>query len=439
MNAMMLPERNYKSLLLAALLIGAASTAFAWTSLGEGTNLEYEIDGTVLRLQSPDPGSNATIPGEAFKENFTITSVSLPSNVTTIEGQAFMGCTALATVDLSNVQTISTSAFQGCTGLTEIVIPPSVTNIGVSAFYGCSALKDVLCRPQTPPALLGTDGFTGCHSELKICVAALGAYGHATNWSNYYDQLDPAASQLILCFLDEYDEQDVTTGKITQFRSTRTSIDIFRTLRKAGCFNTLTLPFNVPDIEASPLTGAEVYEFVGATVVDNALQLDIMPLAGSSLIAGTPYLIQWPNTGEVLNRMHFDGISWDDDQTAAATGTGQVKYHGFYGRTHIDDDTNGEQHLNLFLGGNNTLYWPTDGDDQLAKMLGFRAWFEVSTGASFAPVHRGMPASLRIKTTPTDVNSVTGNPSPVTEKVLRSGQLIIIRNGEQYSITGQKL
>ena len=202
----------------------------------------------------------------------------------------------------------------------------------------------------------------------------------------------------------------------------------------------MTLPFNVPNIEESPLAGAEVYEFVGATVVDNALQLDITLLAGSSLTAGTPYLIQWPNTGEVLNRMHFDDISWDVDQTADDAGTGQVVYHGFYGKTHIGDDTNGEQHLNLFLGGNNTLYWPTDGNDSNAKMLGFRAYFHINTSSpSPAPIYRGMPAALRIKSTPTDVNPVTGNPSPVTEKVLRNGQLIIIRNGEKYSITGQKL
>ena len=182
-----------------------------------------------------------------------------------------------------------------------------------------------------------------------------------------------------------------------------------------------------------------MYEFVGATVVDNALQLDITLLAGSSLTAGTPYLIQWPNTGEVLNAMLFMGISWDVDQMADDAGAGQVTYHGFYGRTHIDDATNGTQHLNLFLGGNNTLYWPTDGDIASAKMLGFRAWFQVSTVASFAPVHRNMPASFRIVSTPTDMDQITNDQLPKTNKIIEDGHLIIIRNGEKYSINGQKL
>jgi hypothetical protein len=33
--------------------------------------------------------------------------------------------------------------------------------------------------------------------------------------------------------------------------------------------------------------------------------------------------------------------------------------------------------------------------------------------------------------------SVTGNPSPVTLKLLRNGQLYIIRNDKVYTITGQ--
>ena len=103
------------------------------------------------------------------------------------------------------------------------------------------------------------------------------------------------------------------------------------------------------------------------------------------------------------------------------------------------DATNGTQHLNLFLGGNNTLYWPTDGDIASAKMLGFRAWFQVSTVASFAPVHRNMPASFRIVSTPTDMDQITNDQLPKTNKIIEDGHLIIIRNGEKYSINGQKL
>jgi len=396
-------------MLLTALLIGAVSSAFA-IDPPYGDNLNYAMDGTTLVLTSPNSAQPATIYASAFLDRTDITAVIFPDNLTDI----------------------STSAFQGCTGLTEIVIPPSVTNIGVHAFYGCSSLSSVLCRPFTAPSL-GNDGFTGCDANLQICVPNLGSYNSTNFWNNY---------NINLCdFLDEYDEQAITANKIEDFSDASVSdIDIFRTLRKAGCFNTLTLPFNVPNIESSPLAGAEVYEFAGATVVNDALQLDITPLVGSALTAGTPYLIQWPNTGEVLNRMRFEGITWDSDQTAGDAGTGAVAFHGFYGKTHISDATNGDNHLNLFLGGNNTLYWPTDGSVSSAKMLGFRAWFQISnTGASLAPIRQGMPAMLRIVSTPTDVEQITNDQLPMTNKTIKDGQIIIIRNGEQYSITGQKL
>lgn len=400
---------------LAALLIGAAGTAFAGTSCG--TNMEYEIVGTELRLTSPDPTSPATINSQAFINRTDFTEISMPDNVTVI----------------------NTKAFEGCTALTSVVIPPSVTEIGVEAFKGCTNLHSVLCRPQTPPALLGTDGFTNCHESLQICVSALGLYKVATNWSNYTDKL-------CLCYLDENDERETVAAKLKSFRdAAKNDIDIFRTLRKAACFNTLTLPFNVPDINASPLVGAEVYVFEGATVVDGALQLNISPLTGTALTAGTPYLIQWNNTGEVMTRLSFEGITWDNDESADNAGTGDVLFRGFYGKTHMDDETNGEQHLNLFLGGGNQLYWPSDGDDANAKMLGFRAWFRINgSSVSGAPVRQGMPAMLRIVATPTAINETAADPSSLQggdrgRLILRNGQLVIIRNGQTFSINGQKL
>ena len=386
---------------LAALLIGAAGTAFAGTSCG--TNMEYEIVGTELRLTSPDPTSPATINSQAFINRTDFTEISMPDNVTVI----------------------NTKAFEGCTALTSVVIPPSVTEIGVEAFKGCTNLHNVLCRPQTPPALLGTDGFTNCHESLQICVSALGLYKAATNWSNYTDKL-------CLCYLDENDERETVAAKLKSFRdAAKNDIDIFRTLRKAGCFNTLTLPFNVPEIAASPLSGAEVYTFTSATVEDGT--------------AGTPYLIQWDNTGEVLTLMHFTDITWDEDNNASHAGTGDVSYAGFYGKTHINDETEAEQHLNLFLGGGNQLYWPSDGDDANAKMLGFRAWFRINgSSVSGAPVRRGMPAMLRIVATPTAINETAADSSSLQggdrgRLILRNGQLVIIRNGQTFSLNGQKL
>ena len=412
-KSMISMEKNFNKLLLTALLIGAVGSAIAGTPCG--TNLEYELDGTTLVLTSPDPTQAATIATQAFyNSEMSFQEVIIPDNVTEI----------------------NTKAFENCTGLLTVVIPPSVTLVGEHAFYGCTSLLSVLCRPQTAPTL-GTDAFTGCNASLQICVPALSAYNYS-DWNTSYGE------KLNLCFLDERDDEETTAGQISTFRTQSTpAVFLFRTLRKAGCFNTLTLPFNVSNLADSPLGGdnVEVYTFTDAAVENGTLVFDITKVNINRLEAGVPYLIQWNNTGEVITRMDFTDIDgWDGDNTAETTnGAGQVTYHGFYGRTHIDDATNGTQHLNLFLGGNNTLYWPTDGDIASAKMLGFRAWFQVSTVASFAPVHRNMPASFRIVSTPTDMDQITNDQLPKTNKIIEDGHLIIIRNGEKYSINGQKL
>jgi len=408
-------EKNFNKLLLTALLIGAVGSAIAGTPCG--TNLEYELDGTTLVLTSPDPTQAATINSQAFMGRMDFTDVVIPDNVTEI----------------------NTRAFKNCTALTSVVIPPSVTLVGEQAFYDCSALVSVLCRPTSAPTLVA-DAFTGCHASLQICVPKLGGTDgyNSSDWNTSYGE------KLNLCFLDERDDEETTAGQISTFRTQSTpAVFLFRTLRKAGCFNTLTLPFNVSNLADSPLGGdnVEVYTFTDAAVENGTLVFDITKVNINRLEAGVPYLIQWNNTGEVITRMDFTDIDgWDGDNTAETTnGAGQVTYHGFYGRTHIDDATNGTQHLNLFLGGNNTLYWPTDGDIASAKMLGFRAWFQVSTVASFAPVHRNMPASFRIVSTPTDMDQITNDQLPKTNKIIEDGHLIIIRNGEKYSINGQKL
>ena len=338
-----------------------------------------------------------------------------------------------------NVTEINTRAFKNCTALTSVVIPPSVTLVGEQAFYDCSALVSVLCRPTSAPTLVA-DAFTGCHASLQICVPKLGGTDgyNSSDWNTSYGE------KLNLCFLDERDDEETTAGQISTFRTQSTpAVFLFRTLRKAGCFNTLTLPFNVSNLADSPLGGdnVEVYTFTDAAVENGTLVFDITKVNINRLEAGVPYLIQWNNTGEVITRMDFTDIDgWDGDNTAETTNGTGVTYHGFYGKTHISDDaTNGTQHLNLFLGGNNTLYWPTDGDIASAKMLGFRAWFQVSTVASFAPVHRNMPASFRIVSTPTDMDQITNDQLPKTNKIIEDGHLIIIRNGEKYSINGQKL
>ncbi|WP_443964454.1 leucine-rich repeat domain-containing protein, partial [Prevotellamassilia timonensis] len=58
-------------------------------------------------------------------------------------------------------------AFEGCSSLTSVNIPSSVTSIGEGAFSGCSGLRSVYVYAETPPSI-GANAFNGC--DLKNCT-----------------------------------------------------------------------------------------------------------------------------------------------------------------------------------------------------------------------------------------------------------------------------
>ena len=64
-----------------------------------------------------------------------------------IGAYAFRGCSGLTSLTLpSGVTSIGQYAFEGCSGLTSLTLPSGVTSIGYSAFSGCSGLKYIRCQ-----------------------------------------------------------------------------------------------------------------------------------------------------------------------------------------------------------------------------------------------------------------------------------------------------
>ena len=106
------------------------------TGLKSGISGEIVISSTYKGLPVKEIGEMA------FKENSSITSVTIPDSITSIGAYAFFRCPNIATVNMGNcVTSIGSAAFQRCTSLTSITIPASVTNLGNTIFYECTSLK----------------------------------------------------------------------------------------------------------------------------------------------------------------------------------------------------------------------------------------------------------------------------------------------------------
>ena len=147
-----------------------------------------------LKITFSDVYSNPLInKADLYLNGNRLTELTIPSEITSINGFTFSGCTSLTSVAIHNqVASIGRSVFSSCTGLTSVTIGNSVTSIDELAFYRCSNLVEIYCKPTTPPALGGTYVFDyGPSSGRQIYVpsASVEAYKTATNWSQYADQI----------------------------------------------------------------------------------------------------------------------------------------------------------------------------------------------------------------------------------------------------------
>ena len=115
------------------------------------------------------PSSVTSIGSSAFSGCSGLTSLTLPSSVTSIEWSAFSGCSGLTSLTLpSSVTSIGGSAFSGCSGLTSLTLPSSVTSIGESAFSGCSGLTS-LTLPSSVTSI-GSSAFSGCSGLTSLTL-----------------------------------------------------------------------------------------------------------------------------------------------------------------------------------------------------------------------------------------------------------------------------
>ena len=115
------------------------------------------------------PSGVTSIGNWAFSDCIGLTSLTLPSGVTEIGKSAFDGCSGLTSVNIpSGVTSISGWAFSGCSGLTSLTIPSGVTSIGQRAFSDCRGLTSL----TLPSSVTSIDqgAFYGCSGLTSLTI-----------------------------------------------------------------------------------------------------------------------------------------------------------------------------------------------------------------------------------------------------------------------------
>ena len=228
--------------------------------------------------------------------------------------------------------------------------------------------------------------------------------------------------------------EDIESELIPHLNKLYSTFKIDRTLWRDGYYNTLCLPFNMTpgEIAVSPLAGATVYKYVRADKIGNN-QLNIEVADTTGIRAGVPYLIQWPDMGDIIPApLEFHNVTISTNVGQTIGGPDDIRFVGNIGiATLVEEDDN-----NLFLGANNVLYWPNKDQN---RMKGFRAYFQVPTTGANA-VKKNTPARIVMRQeTPTDIDQISNQQSPFSNKILRNGQILIIRDGQTYNLLGGKI
>lgn len=94
-----------------------------------------------MRLRRVHMPSVVTVGKWAFCECTSLENVEMPS-VVKVSNLAFLNCTSLVFVNVECVKWVGEEAFCGCTMLNSISMP-SVETVGVSAFHRCTSLRHV--------------------------------------------------------------------------------------------------------------------------------------------------------------------------------------------------------------------------------------------------------------------------------------------------------
>ena len=422
----------------------------------------------------------------AFEYCFALTSISIPNGVTRIGAEAFGSCVALTTITIPNsVTSIGDCAFQYCSSLTSITIPNSVTSIGKGAFRYCSSLTSITI-PNSVTSI-GDEAFSGCNGLTKIIILPT----HLNSFGSLNNSFKSSIVDTIVAPAFFYDISEsswatapkhmkyvkVTTGELSEnaFGFINRSYKTLKVLNLAatsntsladeafkGCYNldSLYLPFNLTYISymaiadcksLKSITIPATVEEIDNSAFENCRSLNSIifegaePAQGSARYAAASGSSLWRIGSWAFYNCHqlqnltipegvtevgdaaFYGCTYLEDMVLPST-IQEIGDNGFalcakLQKIHVEAVTPPTIQAKTFFDVNRQIpvYVP---DNAVEAYKADPYWQEFNiVGKSNAP---------------SAVDNIS-SPDADTHKLLRDGQLLILRDGKTYNIMGAEV
>ena len=456
---------------------GAMTDYNNYSSLAPWNTYKNEMTTVVIE-------SGATTVGQyAFYQCTALTSIDIPAGVTAIEYNAFDSCTGLISINLPNTLTsIYNSAFKNCTALTSITIPANVNYIKSSAFDNCSALTSISvdanntvynsrdncnaiiqtankgllvgCRNTVIPngvTTIGDEAFYGRTNlssiEIPNTVKTIGTSTFAYCTDLEFVTIPSSVTKIYGSAFADCGLKDVYVNW-TDLSGVALYPNIFRDVTLANV--NLHLPFEawgsyngepwsgfkqVPMItaKADPDHAGVYYNtfYHGSVAYElpTGVEAYTAKLSGSDLIltkvaqAGQTLPA---NTAVILKSSVASYEMTPSEETPVTVGENDLQG--------VDAATAAPSNCYVLSGPNSTNGLTEVGFYTFSGTLGAHKAYLVVPGSSPAPKHLRFVFDATV-----DIETVTGNPSPVTEKILRDGVLYIQRGEQLYNAQGVRV
>ena len=349
--------------------------------------------------------NNSPFTGMLYGDNHAIKNMTVNTNGN--DNAGLFGCLGNATVSDITFENANVTGGNNAAALAGYANKATISGIaitGTSSFTGTNNVGGIVgyCSGNTLTNNLAVNVTVSYTYNSSYGGAIAGYRSEGTLTNNFYSDCtlnktysSTTATTGIGCNFADVTENNGAVGAIALYdqgtdnakiisdnaNESRNVVLVGRTLYKDGAWNTLCLPFSISDCTGTPLEGATVKTLASTDFSGGTLTMNFTDdLTG--IEAGTPYIVKWAEGTDISNPV-FTGVTISN-----ATANAETYYVDFVGTyspvgIYTDDKTN------LYLGADNTLYYPTASG---LKVNACRGYFQLKQGLTAGEPANGVRA-----------------------------------------------